>query len=431
MNEPNPKIIKEYYSKAELTLPDNPGWRTWKFKLPGGRFLHIDKRINSIEKFRKYLVRYTPVKVYHSCSFWLNPTRMRGKYKRNYKWADTLFLGMELYFDFDVMHYEKVSTFQRVLQEVSTIYEVMKTKKDYKFKKLTWSGTHGFALVYEQVQISEPNVDRRIALYKKSRKKLKEELDGYIFQTLDTSLITDIYRIYKCENTIDFGSGYQIKKVDPEKINNINIERLLSNIPNIYHTSVSQFLAMIRTNVQDSTESVCKSREGKGRAEVRPPFNFYNFVDTSVGWKGRYVPFIVLPQKHNVDRIKKIQEQYNLGDLFIFKYTTSIAYLSLKVVSWKRLVKILKAANSLNYVTFLKYRYNWIRLGSVLTGDNMVVKEPPRFGGKLEGKQVGQYSRPHLYMLNVLLNKDLEYNNLVGIAHHTIKQVKIKCHQIQ
>ena len=141
--------------------------------------------------------------------------------------------------------------------------------------------------------------------------------------------------------------------------------------------------------------------------------------------------FIVVPKKHNKERIKKVQEEYNLGDLFIIEYTSSVAYLSLKVVKFKRLQKILKASQSLNYVTFLKYGYNWIRLSGVVDNHKNIVKEAPKYKGIIESNDRGPFSRPHLYMVNTFLDKDRRYDNLVGIPHHTIKTVKIKCHQTQ
>jgi len=427
------KKIRDYYKTADLTLPSNPGWRTWKVKTEKG-FFHIKHRINSIDKLRKMLVAFAPIKVYHSCAFWLNPTRMHGKYKKNYIYADTLFLGMELYFDFDVVHYEKKSTYKTVLKEASQLYNLMKFKSNYKFKKITWSGTHGFSMVFDDnTDITEQDPLKRIKLFKKTREKLKKELDLLEFETLDTNLITDIFRIYKCENTYDFSSGYKIKQINPLDLTKKTISQILQSIPNIYNTPVSQFLAMIRTNVQASEEAVCKSRKGfKEGAGVTSPFKFYNFIDNSTGWKDRFIPFIVLPSDNiekQLIKLNRLQHQYSLGPLFILRYSNSIGAISLKALSRRRIEKILRNAGSLNYSVFKKYKYVWIRFSNIFEEHNKNIENAPYYIDILEGKMNGQASRPHIFFLKQIYGIDYFYPHQVGIDNHSIKTVKIKCHQ--
>jgi hypothetical protein len=207
------------------------------------------------------------------------------------------------------------------------------------------------------------------------------------------------------------------------------VEDIISKIPNVYHTPVSQHLAMIRTDVSGPVSGlVCKSRGEVGRAGVRPSHNFYYFIDNCIGWDDKFVPFIVLPEPHNRNKVLRMQERYGLGTLYAFKYNKSIAYLSLKVVSRRRLQKILKASQSLNYVTFMKYKYNWIRLSGIRNTQGQVEDGPVWFE-TIPGRLSGNMSRPHKDMLSKYFGMSFGDINSEGISESKIKMVKIKCHQ--
>jgi len=92
------KEFSEYYSHAELDLPQRFGRREWGFFYFTGSGMQRHLSFDRLEDLREFLVTRTPKHAYHSSAYYQNPD-MQPMPKKVEGW-----MGADLIFDLDDEH---------------------------------------------------------------------------------------------------------------------------------------------------------------------------------------------------------------------------------------------------------------------------------------------------------------------------------------
>lgn len=318
-------------------------------------------------------------KAYQSSSFWLSPKTLHGKQLRGagYPIRDRCFLGAELLLDFDVK-----GSWEAMQQDIIKALDFFKGKP-YKLQRIQFSGSHGFHVIYDDKTPYKAKMSQqRLEEFKKRRIRLKAKLEKLQLQTLDIKLITDPYRIYKVPDSHDYSTGYKVQEIKEEDMRLKPIQTILGSLEKAM-TGKRPFRDI-----------------GRGRpSRIRLPSQ--TFITNQVyGVKDGYIPSIIV-SKLRLHLIRKLQKSYSLGTLHFFIRNDIFVIMGVKVVCFKRLLKIYHAFNAMNLSTLMNLGHSKVYLDAKYIGDMPVVTS-------------GWYSRPHSYFLQKI-GADVFTENLIGI----------------
>lgn len=198
------ELTREFYRNHLVELPSEPQWRQFRCRLwdvvPGKAkdpvdnfvWLKIKDTIRTPEQMQKWLVKLAPRDVYFMTSRFLNPQNIGPKKlsKPGYKWAYNIFLGSELYFDFDEKNLDNVMAVRDYLfnkygfQQV----EVYETSRGYHLHVMDFEDK------IESLKYLTKYWKFREEKYQYEKKKIADDLQkqGYKFDrpiTIDTRRI--------------------------------------------------------------------------------------------------------------------------------------------------------------------------------------------------------------------------------------------------
>lgn len=381
----------------------NPKFRQVKILLPNKRW--NVRYFTNFKTLYEYLNKTEYYKAYWSISQWLNPRNLRAKsHKKGYQIADKCFLHSDLLFDLDI---DSNSTLEDVRKDALEVIRRMEKYKDFKLSFIQFSGSKGLHIVYEQLNhFKAENPIERFKLYQAHRNKLYKEFKD--IRTLDSELIKDLYRIFKITNSIDHSTGCKVKELSLKDLNTNHIlERLLA-----YD--------------QDKRQSGLSSQQLNAdfRTRIRRSAFFYSWISNTVyGAKDLQVPYLLFnKEQFDKDKLIKLQEEYRLGDLFIFDLDCEIGVLGVKALSKRRLSKVLIKANTLNRRWFLKRNFNKIRTSKIMFEDKSFI-DKPKLIDVLKQETDGAYSRVHLDYINKFV--DCKKDNTTGVLFNKLMISKI------
>ncbi|NHJ86971.1 MAG: hypothetical protein FK734_16025 [Asgard group archaeon] len=236
-------LLSQFYQHTDLWLPPNSTQRQFRFFVTGfnkkTRVLKIQDRINSIQKLRELLVRYTPSDVYYTTSCWLDPQNLgprsfKKKSKPGYELASNVFLYSELYFDIDAP-----GNFSLAKKEVKRLVGFLKQEYGFKEIAIIFSGGKGFHVYvydfYLRDFVDEIFADPRMREGQTQDAKL-EIVNKIIHQEnilIDAPITLDTRRIIRLPYTIHSGSKCLCEFVDYSEIDEFkpkSLKELLANI---------------------------------------------------------------------------------------------------------------------------------------------------------------------------------------------------------
>ena len=319
--------IRDYYSTftpysrqgmknriLKIQLIDN----TWK------QFFNIKNG----EQLRCILMRYAPINAYCSITQWLNPKNVEHP---SYI-SDRIPLDSELWIEVDKTNSNEPA------KEIVKIHKYLKDR--YEFNRSIISG-QGAYLYYNMPYSKISNPTKRLEYYNQIRYNLIHELYNQGFK-IDAWLnikgklqspCLDNFRVTRLENSIRL-NGLICKEF------NISHPPEMGTTPNDHITTQHK-------------------KGGEQRPGVISPYHFI----TNKANMNNYITHIRI-HKHNfnIDRLEYIINQYNLSDMYIFEDKDYYDCISLKLVSQRKLMKILRQAGATNINVFNKYSYSWIKI---------------------------------------------------------------------
>lgn len=436
------QIIKRYYINNYDLIFDNiedPSWRVWRFRKVDGTYTMNRKRINSRKKMIKMIISNLPETLYYSVSRFLVPHKNYGKnpkYACN-QMADNLFLYSDLAFDIDDDNLEVAKA-----DSIKVLDYMNGNESNYSLKRIVFSGTRGFHLIYKQKQryhVADP-VKRRMR-YEIERERISNEIIKLNLQTMDPNhknIIIDQYRVLAAPYSIKTKSGYVVYPLTEDQLRYLTIREILDIIPNIYSPvrSPNRYLgesvkgSMIKVGFESPLFPADQHHiRGKPQSGLRgPPPIFYEFITNKIrGTKDLYIPVLKFwDASFNEDRLKETQNIYNLTSFYIMRVKDGYYAICLKAVTRKRLIKIMKFARANNLNRYIHSKSCWLRISPKMEG-NKLIEDNIKLKTIISSDEglSSAHSKPHINLLNSLKGIDIHHNNLCGDDRNNIYCARI------
>lgn len=113
--------VRQFYKEHLPSLPIDSKFRQYRVRTWDNNWIKIQDTIRTPKDLQRWLIRLAPRDVYFMTSRFLNPTkvgpRVLRKYKPGYNLAYNIFLGSELYFDFDYKNIHELKLFLKELKK--------------------------------------------------------------------------------------------------------------------------------------------------------------------------------------------------------------------------------------------------------------------------------------------------------------------------
>jgi len=365
INLSSTKKVLEYYKEADLWLPTLSKFRIFKFVLPSNQVIKLYFR--NKEDLRDALLKYRPLSAYYSVSTFLNPKTARGIKEKQL--SKRLLLNSDIPIDLDAHDGE----FEKAKQDTIKLIKEMK-KVGYKRKYIAFSGG-GFHVVYKSNIPKIRNPKEREKNLKLERLKIVLHIKSKDI-SIDEDITLDINRVLRLPNTINIRRG-QISKI-------------------IHNNNLSCFTIPKRLIADDHNTHLHFKKKGgeKEMGIISPP---KTFISNDLYGMNRFVLFLKYTDSlSNVKKdLKKLQEIYNLADIYIFKSINGYYGTCLQTFQKTRLKKIVNASSADK--SFIKFNQTWLRI-------------PFSYVCTLKSKRKNIYvSNAHSIFMNKLFNLRIDY----------------------
>lgn len=404
--------VYQYYLSPEfykhIELPSHTLQRHYRFRLANKVWRKAEIQVRDVEELQRWIIKLGGVDIYYSTSRWLNPDKISMKgHSGTYFIADNLLLGNDLIFDIDAKEPITLLKLDKARKSAYNIYKAMEAFPAYEFKSLMFTGYKGFRLVYEDKTPMPSDPKKRLDFIENNRKifidrMLKEIKDSYqavlpylkqpIF--FDRKVTENVMAVIRVPGTVHSATGYIVKIIKPSLLKK-KIKDILTHIPfvgkerpgipekeddNGHGDTVSSPAAITRKLV-----------DGSG---LTSPTQFqtnycYYITNRVLGIKKGFVPaFIYQNGQAYANEVKRLQEKYKLGTLYVCQADDKVVVLSLKTMQRRQLQKVLNESTSRSKYTFLRYRRIWIPF-------SLAFKE------KILSKYTGHLSRGHFHYVEI------------------------------
>jgi hypothetical protein len=323
-----------------------------------------------------WLIRYRPTDVYYSTSCWLAPENL-GR-REGTPLADNIFLSSDIVFDIDRPPFSE-ENLETARIDTLRLLAFCRTW-DLPVNYIAFSGSKGFHVVCTDTgRYDSPDPYTREDLAKAKRKEILSRVLAAGIE-VDTKITPDTRRIIRVPGTINSRTGYLCTVLTPgqlaEPIREIlkYVPKVMIGTPQIPETGDDRSLRGYRI-----ISWLCHRFGVRSKPPSR--VSYATFLGNSVPGIDRQIPFFVYPPWRNLagieDRLTRLQREYGLSDIYLYRSTTGIAAICLRTFPVRRLEKILRASGSDNYGILLKYRQLFFRVGVKQTGDGQISAGAP------------------------------------------------------
>ena len=410
------KLVAErmgnYYGSVTFNpvTPSDLRFRHFRVKTAKGEWIKVKRKIKDKEELINNIKALKGADIYYGTSTWLNPDKLSTKEGRN-SITEAILLKNDLVFDIDCDEPFCLETLEVARKITNNVYEAMKkyTKEPYEFEYCAWTGAKGFRLVYkDHAELNEADPQKRIALVTHNRKVFIAELTEYIEElkekgkahnvttNIDETITTNPLCVIRVLNTAHSKTGFLTQKI-PISLLKQNISIILSKIPCIYEKrpeipSIREMTHGEEKKVAPRPQAISTGEDVSGLTSL--PNN--HFVSNKVVETRCLVPVLIYQSAKNYEReIKRLQDDYNLGDLYLLKHNKDIYVLSLKLFQKGQLTKMLNKTSSRTKNSMSKYGEIYIPLNAA-------------FFKCLPGMLKGQGSKAHRTYLNTKYKLNLK-----------------------
>lgn len=217
------KESREFYKNNLCTLPSFPNWRQFRLRLwktdakKRHMWVKVPGQVKNAKELQKWLIKFAPRDVYFTTSRFLNPSKVgprKWNHKPGYKWGYNLFLGSELYFDFD----------DKKIQQVKGVCDIL-TKREFVgfgYEKIkvyeTSRGYHIHVLDFEEKTKELQDIKNKVMTpWNREQKYLtiKKQIATYISSKglqFDMPITFDTRRIIRLPGSLQ-ADGFVVKEV--------------------------------------------------------------------------------------------------------------------------------------------------------------------------------------------------------------------------
>jgi len=402
-----------YYLSPDFNpeLPSEVNFRHFRFKLEGNNIWRkVPEKITSKDELVKWIVKLGGLDIYYGTSRWLNPHKVstKGHAEGTYFVADNIFLGNDLVFDIDADEPICIETLEEARKSTWNIYQAMKDEPAYELEYAAFTGKKGFRLAYKDFNKDMPAKPlARLDWIENSRKIFIERLllkikanegkkDYYKVKTrFDEKITTNPMCVVRVIGTGHSGTGFISSKINVTELKQ-PVKKILSRIPFIgKRRPVIPTREMIKDKETLSPRSrlhkLANDASGLASLPTTPKgTDCKHFVSNRVlGIKRGYIPVFKYPKciTHYEEELISLQQQFNLGHIYVFEDENNYYGISLKIMQKRNLQKVLNQSSS-------RVKYEFIRHGKILVPFFI------NFDKKIKGKFTGNLSRGHFYWLD-------------------------------
>ncbi len=411
------KILKKYYEDLDYSkIFDVLGKDFFKFRqikilLSNGSFTIPKRRVRKPDDLKKIILsNFTrdvyPKKIYYCIGKYLNPTDVRyKKYDRicpGYNIANNLFLGNDiLVVDIDATSMKELN------DKITVIYPKMREKylKPFYACFSGRRGVHIASTVPFNINVKNP-ISREEKYTRKAKNLVKDVVDQE--HVCVSSNQRQIFRIPLC---VDAKTGHVCEFIPIENILNFKIL-------NIYSSERIHPFEYDSRDFYPLTISKDKARTGL----IASPNTFEaNIITNRIkNTKDRCITFLDYQHRNKVyvtRRIKKIQNDYGEGDMFLFKTLSGIHAIGLKSHTQRRVEKIMKASGCDKRLTGCQRNFGrtFLRINNKMSMKGEVSPAPVYIGCVMSKNTDCPVSLGHYnFLKNVLGIPVYGYENFVG-----------------
>lgn len=419
------EAVRNFYSSIlfEPSLPTESNFRHYRFKNLSGHWVKVTRRIRNFDDLVKQIRKLDGGDIYYSTSTWLNPDELASANDPDV--LKVVLLSNDLTFDVDCDEPYCIENLELARKSTSNIYEAMKSFKErFLFKYAAFTGRSGFRLVYEDLQpVSCDDPKTRIALVKEDRKifigemlkkieELKLSKKAFNIRTrLDEDITWNPLCVVRVLGTVHTKTGFITQKIRVGLLKR-HITELLNSLICIYAErpripSIREMTIDIDKYALSPRPRPLLPRRNDTLGLVSPS---YYFVSNKVPGTKCFVPLLIYQDtKKNVEReIKRIQEEYALGNIYVLRKDNSLIFLSLKLFQRNQLQKLLNKTSSQSKVAYKKYSENYFYASA-------------EYIKMIPGELKGQISKSHANYLNTMYDLNIE----TKIYDSSSKQIKI------
>jgi len=371
--------LKEYYQNCGLWLPDRPQDRYFIFKLQDGTFKRF--HLKNETELRKLLIKYRPFIVYYSAGAWNNVQNVRGVKTTSYPIA--IFEDLILDIDNDNSINEARKSSLKIIKRIGNPDYILMTRR-------------GFHLTY----------------YKQGNKK-KEILEKLKdIKDLDKKCTQNDFNVFTLPYTLT-KDGKRTTIINSEMLEFLPTKTLKKLQKQIYTPQVitpekpdkkanEEADKTLQTRVLKQTKSF-RSKDGADkRGSGVTILSFNNKIKNNL-----FIPILIYNK--NLKGLKReltyLTENYDLGNLYVFKKENYYCFISLKAMDKRRLNKILNSSRSITKDQFKKFKKVWFNF-SEWTPLIKITATPNKFF---------RVSKKHYEaLIKIGFSKSKQINELVG-----------------
>jgi len=367
-------VLKEYYKKCDLWLPENPELRHFRFFLSRSKVIKIKSQIKNKDDLRKYLIKYTPITVHYSISRWKNPVGIGSKFYKKNRDSDII-LGNDLIFDVDDPILEKSRL------ESLKIIRLMK-EWGYPLKSIMFSGNKGFHVEFFDIVPDKKIEDHilREEYFINKRKDLIRKLSSSGI-VIDYKITINTRALMRLPMTINSASGYICTPISLHDLETKSLKDLLSGIQRLKYTAVADgvdFENIIVKKLRYSIDS--KIRESMPKYNGLT-YDAYFFINKVYRLKENYIPIfryndMLLPEV--IKTLRNLQKKFSLTDIYLFRTNVNEEYYAfcIKTFNKSHITKILKNSHSSNKRAIYSFKPEFMRISPKYCENKKIIDKP-------------------------------------------------------
>ena len=415
----------QYYQNHEVDISwlTKPSQHEFRWRCSDGRWRKSNRRVSSIETFRKAIFQDNPADIYFSTSSWLNPIdlpRLSDETRPH-----PILLNHLIVFDIDFspLSFENL---EKARETTLNLHNWIKENYDYELLSISFSGSKGFHLFYNDLDrtlFSIEDAKKRENAVKEERNKLLQEvlLAGF---KVDPRITADTRRIIRLPGSIHGKTGLLCHRIDLEMLET-NVESWINKVPSYYtdleipKTAKVQNKKEVKKYIQD---------ENKETTEFSYMMEVSNHLP---GTKDRSALIFWTPYSWGTgaecfERLNALIEMENLAYCAIFSDGERILFICPESITRAKVVKILNDLGMEKLSENLKQReHYWVRISGIMRDDGLWYNEPKFISIIKNNNSKSTYSKSHLTLLTklgVAIDKS-QHENISGNSEPSIRMV--------
>ncbi len=401
-----PNIRDFYYNnQPDLKQITKPNWRQFRFVLSNGRFFKVPDQIVSSEKLKKWLIKKAPSDVYYTTSCFMTP-QLIGR--TGDKISENFFVFGDLVFDIDFQPYSE-KNIERARKEALRLLDFLQSQ-GIREKYVAFSGSKGFHIVCEDPwQYEAENPVEREKEAKAKRKIIAEEILNKGIK-IDGKVTVDTRRILRLPGTINSKTGLECRIVTRQELE-MPAKEIIEKCKKV-NKMASAYYKRKRLDLA----FLCKISEWLKWLKQNSKTKYKTFLSNSVKGTKMNCPIIEFKERKKnkvIELLRNIQSTYSLNSAFVFRGKNWFAILPYALQK-KRVEKILKAANSLNYNAFKKYGETFTQISAAYDEKMEEVEKCPCFHSLVQiNVKEKKFSKSHLKFIS---DCDIEFQKTLNGA---------------